>query len=137
MHKFPITQYQRFEELPLSRFNELNFSIYIIDFDWNYLFVNDFVKRNLGSRADNIIGKNMWEVFPELAADPSFQQMKRNTEKRVVTNLTVISPINSKRINIVGYPLEDCFYFSSSVLPDKDDLLRELRNELGKKNDHL
>lgn len=133
MHKFPITEYHRFEELPLTRFNELNFSIYIIDFEWNYMFVNDFVKKNLGARAENLIGKNMWEAFPELAADPSFQQMKRNTEKRVVTNLTVISPVNSQRINIVGYPLEDCFYFSSSILPDKNDLLQELRNELGKK----
>jgi hypothetical protein len=133
MHKFPITSYSRFSELPLEKFDTLNFSIYILDFNWNYLFVNTFVKKNLGSRAENLAGKNMWEVFPELAADPSFQQMKKNTEKRVVTNLTVISPVNSQRINIVGYPLEDCFYFSASILPDKNDLLQELRGELGKK----
>jgi hypothetical protein len=133
MHKFPITEYHRFDELPLTRLNELNFSIYILDFNWNYMFVNEFVKKNLGSRAENLVGKNMWTVFPELAADPSFQQMKRNAEKRVLTNVTVISPINSQRINIIGYPLDDCFYFSSSILPDKNDLLQELRNELGKK----
>jgi hypothetical protein len=133
MHKFPITEYHRFDELPLTRLNELNFSIYILDFNWNYMFVNEFVRKNLGSRAENLVGKNMWTVFPELAADPSFQQMKRNAEKRVLTNVTVISPINSQRINIIGYPLDDCFYFSSSILPDKNDLLQELRNELGKK----
>jgi hypothetical protein len=133
MHKFPITEYHRFDELPLTRLNELNFSIYILDFNWNYMFVNEFVKKNIGSRAENLVGKNMWTVFPELAADPSFQQMKRNAEKRVLTNVTVISPINSQRINIIGYPLDDCFYFSSSILPDKNDLLQELRNELGKK----
>jgi hypothetical protein len=133
MHKFPITEYHRFDELPLTRLKELNFSIYILDFNWNYMFVNEFVKKNLGSRAENLVGKNMWTVFPELAADPSFQQMKRNAEKRVLTNVTVISPINSQRINIIGYPLDDCFYFSSSILPDKNDLLQELRNELGKK----
>jgi hypothetical protein len=132
MHKFPITEYHRFDELPLTRLNELNFSIYILDFNWNYMFVNEFVKKNIGSRAENLVGKNMWTVFPELAADPSFQQMKRNAEKRVLTNVTVISPVNSQRINIIGYPLDDCFYFSSSILPDKNDLLQELRNELGK-----
>src|SRR5215204_2039079 len=104
MHKFPITEYHRFAELPLSRFNELNFSIYILSFDWVYMFVNDFVKKNLGQRANDLIGKNMWEVFPELATDASFQRMKRNAEERVLTNLTVISPVSSQRINIVGYP---------------------------------
>lgn len=133
MHKFPITKYHRYEELPLKRFNELNFSIYLVDFNWNYLFVNEFVKKNLGPRGENLVGKNMWETFPELVADTSFQLLKRNAEKRVVTNMTVTSPINSQRINVVGYTLEDCFYFSSSVLPDKNDLLQELRNELSKK----
>ena len=133
MHKFPITNYTRFSELPLEKLDALSFSVYIIDFDWNYLFVNKFVEKNLGHRGENLVGKNMWEVFPELAADATFQQLKRNTEKRVVTNLTVVSPLTSHRINVVSYPLEDCFYFASSILPDKNDLLQELRNELGKK----
>ena len=76
MHKFPIYQYKFFSELPFDRFNTFRFSIYIIDFDWNYLFVNDFVKANLGKRAENLIGKNMWTQFTELANDPHFIQLK-------------------------------------------------------------
>ena len=133
MHKFPITTYTKFAELPLDQFQSLKFSIYIIDFSWNYLFVNNYVKDTLGERAQDLIGKNMWEEFKELAADHNFNFLKKNMEKGIVTNLVTISPVNGKRLNITGYPLEDCYYFSASVLPDKDDLIHELRNELKKR----
>lgn len=133
MHKFPITEYKKFSELPFERFNTLKFSIYILDFNWNYLFVNDFVKKNLGERAVDLVGKNMWEQFKELATDASFNLLKKNTERGIVSNIIVNSPVTGQRLNIAGYPLDDCYYFSSSILPDKDNLIDELRNELEKR----
>ncbi len=133
MHKFPIASYTKFSELPLDQFQKLKFSVYIIDFAWNYIFVNDYVKNNLGERGRDLVGKNMWVEFKELAADPNFILLRKNMEKRIATNMVAISPVNGKRLNITGYALEDCYYFSASVLPDKDDLIHELRNELNKK----
>ena len=133
MHKFPITEYKRFSELPLDKFNTLKFSVYIMDFDWNYLFVNEFAKSLLGKRGEELVGKNMWEVFDELQHDPSFKEMRIKMEKRVTTNIIVVSPIHGRRQNITGYALEDCLYFSSSILPDKENLIEELRQQLLKK----
>jgi len=129
MNRFDFNSYSKFSDLPLEQFNTLKFSVYALDFNWNYLFVNDFVKKNLGERAANLMGKNMWEVFEELAIDPSFALMKKNAEKGLKVNLITTSPINSQRLNIVGHTLEDCWLFTSSILPDKDELLDELRSE--------
>ena len=134
MHKFPVSEYRRFSELPLEKFNTLNFSVYILDFAWNYLFVNDFAKRLLGDRGKDLIGKNMWTEFEELVTDPSFSELRKNTERGITSNLIANSPVTARRLNISGYPLEDCYYFTSSILPDKGDLIDELRNELGKRN---
>jgi hypothetical protein len=133
MHKFPITEFKKFSELPLDKFNTLKFSVYIIDFNWNYLFVNEFAKNHLGERGIDLIGKNMWEQFKELQADPSFKELKKNTENGITTNITLTSPVHGKRQNVTGYALEDCYYFSTSILPDKDNLIDELRSELSKK----
>ena len=133
MHKFPITEFKRFDELPLDKFNTFRFSVYIIDFNWNYLFVNEFARKNLGERGKDLVGKNIWREFKELAAHPSFLQLKSNTERGIASNMIVTSPVNGKRLNITGYQLTDCYYFSASVLPDKDDLIDELRNELSKR----
>lgn len=134
MHKFPINEYRKFEELPLDKLDALNFSIYVLDLDWNYLFMNGFARKTLGSRSDKLIGKNVWLEFPELAADAVIGELRRKLDKRIVVNVITVSPVNSHRINIVGYPLEDCLYCAASILPDKTDLLQELRNELNKKS---
>ena len=100
MHKFPVSEYRRFSELPLEKFNTLNFSVYILDFEWNYLFVNDFAKKLLGDRGKDLIGKNMWKEFEEFVTDPSFSLLKKNTERGVTSNLIANSPITDKRLNI-------------------------------------
>jgi hypothetical protein len=136
MHKFPISEYKKFSEIPLEKLNTFKFSVYIIDFNWNYLFVNEFAINNLQKRGRDLIGKNMWEVFSELQADPGFSLLKKNSEKGITSNMIVTSPVTRQRLNITGFPLEDCYYFTSSILPDKDNLIDELRNELAKKNKH-
>lgn len=130
MNKFNFSNYSSFSDLPLKDFDTLKFSVYVLDFNWNYLFINDFVKRNLGSKADNLVGKNMWQEFEELAIDPAFAMMKKNAEKGLKINIVTTSPINSQRLNIIGHKLEDCWLFSASILPDKDELLDELRSVL-------
>ena len=132
MNQFDISGYQEFSQLPLEEFNTFKFSVYIIDLDWNYIFVNDFVKKNLGERAETLVGKNMWQEFKELVNDPSFILLRKNTEKGLVTNIVTTSPINSQRLNIIGRPLKDCYFFASSILPKKEDLIDELRNQLKK-----
>jgi hypothetical protein len=71
--------------------------------------------------------------FPPLAKDSSFIKMKTDMEKGVISNFTAMSPVTGKRLHIVGYRLEDCYYFSASILPDKDDLMNELRSQLNRK----
>jgi hypothetical protein len=133
MHKFPINEYKTFSELPLDKFQTFKFSVYILDFNWNYLFVNDFAKANLGEKMSHILGKNMWNEFKELAADPVFNQIRDKMDRRLSCSYETTSPLNGQRIYITGYPLEDCFYFTSSILPDRQELLNDIRNQLTKK----
>jgi hypothetical protein len=128
MHKFPIAQYNRFAELPLERFNEFSFNVYILDLSWNFLFVNNNATRGLGPRGKDLVGRNMWEEFPELTFDPGFKELKAGLEKGKLVTVKTISPITGNNLHITGYPLTDCYYCNSSVIPDKDELIQELRN---------
>lgn len=132
MYKFLRSKYTKFSELPLEQFNTLTFSVYVIDFNWNYLFVNNFAANLKGTRND-LAEKNMQEEFKELVADPDFMMLKTNIENHIATNVITTSPITGQRFNIVGYPLKDCYYFSSSILPNKEELIDDLRIQLKKK----
>ncbi len=135
MHKFPIYEYRKFEELPLDKLNALKFSVYLLDFNWNYMFINDFVKSNIKERANDLIGKNIWEEFPELLHDTPFAMMREKMERKIPYNFETTSPVTRQRLSITSFPLEDCYYFTASILPDKQELLNEIRNELRKKLD--
>lgn len=119
-----------FKELPFDYFDRLGFSVYVLDHNWCYLYVNEFVEKNLGKPASSLIGKNMWELYPELQTDPSFNQLRNNSEKGVMSNFITISPVTAQRLNVTGQPLHDCYFFTASVLPKKEDLIDELRGAL-------
>ena len=132
IRKLQIPPETLFSEIDLESLDDARFSVYLLDNNWNYLFVNRFVRNNLRDRGQQIIGKNMWDHFSELALDTAFLKMKQDTEQGQAVNFTTTSPITGQRLNIVGYPLKDCYFFYASQLPKKDELLNELRAELEK-----
>jgi PAS domain-containing protein len=132
MQKLEIPQNSRFIDLKLDEFNSLKYAVYVINDQWDYLFVNDYARRNLGERGNDLVGKNMWKQFEELESDPAFARMRAEIEKGLPINITTTSPISNQRLNIVGYPLQDCYFFYASQLPKKDELLNELRSTLSK-----
>lgn len=133
MDKLHIPRDISYTELDLGEFNKLKYGIYLIDFNWNYIFVNDFVRANLGERGQGLAGKNMWATFTELAEDFTFTQLKQDAEKGLPVNFITTSPITRQRVSVKGYSLKDCYLFYSSILPQKEDLLNELRNSMKEK----
>ena len=133
MQKLNIPSQTRFSELELEQFNSFKFAVYILDTHWNYLFVNNHVQHYLGKRGESLVGKNMWQHFTELTNDPLFNKMKYDTENGSSVNFITTSPITGQRLNVVGYPLEDCYFFYASQLPNKEALMNELRESMEKK----
>ena len=129
-----IPKQARFSELPFDHFNTLKIAVYVVDLEWNYLFVNHFVSESLGERGLHLEGKNLWEQFPELASDPSYAQIKNEMESGKDIQLTTTSPIHNQKLSITGYVLHDCYIFSTVVIPKKEDLINELRKELRRKS---
>ncbi|MBC8051950.1 MAG: hypothetical protein H7Y13_02700 [Sphingobacteriaceae bacterium] len=129
MHKFPISKYKRYSELPLDELNTQKFAIYLIDFNWNYLFANAVACEVLNKTQDEVVGTS---AFAGIEVDPEYSLFLKKVENGSVATINTISPATRKRVSVTGYPLEDCYYFAVSVLPDKEDLMNELRSQLKK-----
>lgn len=132
MDIFNVEETKAYADLSLGHLNSLHISVYVLTKDWNYIFVNDAVSKNIGQKPSEFIGRNLWTKFPELAMDAAFTQLKTNSEKGINTNIITTSPITGKRLNIKGFVLDDCYLFTSTMLPLKDELLNELRAAIGK-----
>ena len=135
MHKFPIFNFKRFSELPLDELDKKRFAVYIIDFDWNYLFANKHAFEKHNATRDDLSGANLWKILREkMEGDPDFRTFLQRIEAGQAANTTTISAISRKRVSVTGYPLEDCYYFAVTILPDKESLMNELRTELSRNN---
>ncbi len=60
----------------------VNAGIALVDYDGKFLFINSEGAKNHGKPASDVIGKTMWELFPEEVAD--YQMM--NIRKVIETN---------------------------------------------------
>jgi hypothetical protein len=127
--EFELGNYSRFAEIPLDQLEMLGSAICIVDFNWNCLFFNKFAYKRVNI-TEEMIGKNVWSVFPVHAIHPDLRILKKNLERKKLINLITTSPLTGHRISIIGYILEDCFVLLSTTLTNKEDLITDLRNSL-------
>lgn len=126
-----LLKYQSFKELPLQEFNSGKESIYIIDYSWNYLFVNAYTLKRLSGI--NIVGKNIktvWKENPQFNFHPVYILLRDGVKQRSRISIKTKSPITAKAIEITGIPFKDCYFFSIAELPEKEALLDELKSFL-------
>ena len=127
MYKFPIDQYKRCCDVPTDALDEQKFSIYLVDRSWNYTFVNSFALASWNKTRDELVGRN---IFVGFEIDREYRSFLTKVENGTPSSTVTKSPLSGKRVSVSGYPLEDGFYFAVSVLPDKEDLMNELRQQL-------
>lgn len=48
-----------------------------LDCNWCYTYINDRQTKMIGMRREDVIGRNMWELFPDLVGSELYQQFER------------------------------------------------------------
>jgi PAS domain S-box-containing protein len=58
-----------------------------LDRDWTYTFVNEQLAKNVGKKREDLLGRNIWEVFPEAIGTPVHKAYFRAMEEQVAIDL--------------------------------------------------
>ena len=61
-----ITAKRRIESQLTQTLDSMNDAFYSLDHEWRYTFVNAEGERVIGRSRDELVGRNMWELFPQL-----------------------------------------------------------------------
>jgi PAS domain S-box-containing protein len=67
-------------------------SFIAVDRQWRFTYVNDRVLRVIGKKKNEVIGKVLWDVFPEAANTEFYPQYHRVMEERTPANFEVHYP---------------------------------------------
>lgn len=54
-----------------------------LDKDWNFTFVNDEIIRRTGLSSEELIGKNVWEIFPDSVGGDYYIQLHRAMAEQI------------------------------------------------------
>jgi len=103
-----------------------------LDKDWNYTYVNDKLAKNVGKNKSELLGKNIWKVFPEAIGTPVYNAYLKAMEEQVPIDLEHFYPHFGKWFQHRFYPAADGLSVFS-----KDITERKLAEEKIKENSAL
>ncbi|MHC1690087.1 MAG: PAS domain S-box protein [Bacteroidales bacterium] len=78
-----------------------------LDRDWHYIFVNEKLAQNVGKKREELLGQNIWEVFPQAIGTPVHKAYLRAMEEQVVIDLEHFYPPFAKWFQHRFYPSPD------------------------------
>jgi len=82
-------------------------AFYTVDKDWCFTYVNGKAEEIWGRSREELLGKNIWEEFPQAVGSESYRQIKRAMEEGVTTEFETISPVLGTWVAGRAYPSYD------------------------------
>ena len=78
-----------------------------LDREWRFTFVNDRSETLFRCRRADVIGRSIWEVFPQLVGAPAEKQYRHAMAERVPLCYEVFSPVAERWIETRLFPTPD------------------------------
>jgi PAS domain S-box-containing protein len=79
-------------------------AFFAVDRGWCFTYVNNKAEELWGRSRDELVGKNVWEEFPEAVGSESYRQIKRAMEEGITTEFETISPVLDAWVAGCAYP---------------------------------
>jgi PAS domain S-box-containing protein len=96
------------EQAALERTTDILESIsdafYAVDEEWCLTYVNNKAEELWGRPREELLGKNVWEEFPEEVDSESYRQITRAMEDGITTEFEALSPVSGAWVAGRAYP---------------------------------
>jgi PAS domain S-box-containing protein len=79
-------------------------AFFAVDVEWNFTYVNGKAEEFWGRSRDELLGKNVWEEFPQAVGSEFYQQIERAMEGGVTTEFETTSPAMGAWVAGRAYP---------------------------------
>ena len=79
-------------------------AFYTVDEGWCFTYVNNKAEELWDRSREELLGKNVWEEFPEEVGSESYRQIRRAFEEGATTEFEAISPVSGVWVAGRAYP---------------------------------
>jgi len=79
-------------------------AFYAVDGEWCLTYVNIKAEELWGRPREELLGKDLWEEFPEEVGSEPYRQIRRAMEEGITTEFTALSPVSGAWVAGRAYP---------------------------------
>jgi len=76
----------------------------VLDTEWRYSYVNQAAAKMFGKELDQLLGRNLWEVWPDLADSPFGEAYRRAVRENVPVEVEAFRPAMNAWLDVRCYP---------------------------------
>ena len=99
-----LAQEQAAREWATDTLESISDAFYAVDEEWRFTYVNKKAEELWSRSREELLGKNIWEEFPEAVGSASYRQIERAMEEGVTTEFETISPVLGSWVAGRAYP---------------------------------
>lgn len=82
-------------------------AVYALDPDWRFIYLNDEAQRLLQRRRDELLGRNVWEAFPEARDTVVYTEYQRACAHKVSVSFEFFYPPLQTWFSVRAFPHDD------------------------------
>jgi anti-anti-sigma factor len=99
----------------------------VVDNDWRFAYISERAATDLGARPEDLLGKVIWQVFPEYIGTDNERYLKEAMAERRAVAYEVYSPMSKRWRAARVHPHEDGLYIYEQDITEQRTAQEELR----------
>jgi PAS domain S-box-containing protein len=84
--------------------NSIQEDFYVLDRDWNYIYVSTVYVSRIGKKAEDFLGRNFWQLFPNYIGTDFEKNLRTVMEKREIFRFEFKGPYTGRWYNMSIFP---------------------------------
>lgn len=122
-------------DLARNVYERITDAFFALDRDWRFTYVNPEAERLLDARAEDLIGENFWEVFPDAVGTTFYTEYHRAIATQDSVTFDETFPPVDEHLEVRAFPSEDGLSVHFRAVPEdassaESSHLMELTNML-------
>ncbi|WP_434401773.1 ATP-binding protein [Planococcus sp. 11815] len=100
---------------------------FVLNKDWEYTYVNKHHFFPGGKKVEEVLGKNIWEVFPQTVGTITYTEFHRAMNDRMTVRFETQSDVHDFWFEITAYPFDDGICCMLKDIKEKKKYEKELK----------
>ncbi|WP_445664073.1 PAS domain S-box protein [Fodinibius sp. AD559] len=135
-----ITAEKEAERDKIETLQRISDAFFAVDEDWIVTYWNKRAEQVLGTSSEDIVGKNLWDVYDDAIELDFYTQYHKAVDEQVTVNFEEFYPGVEKWFEVSAYPSEtglSVYFRDITEQKENHEQLKQLNKELEERADEL